>query len=96
MMGKPNLIWSPIQLTLANQHKIVTIGRLLGVKVNIDGVLSIVDFELIEILYGSKMYPTLLGLDWAFDNQALVDLKKRHMVFEVGYWKVTVIKEFEL
>jgi hypothetical protein len=26
MMGKPKLIWSPIQLRLANQHKIVPIG----------------------------------------------------------------------
>jgi hypothetical protein len=36
-----------------------------------------------------RPYPTLLGLDWAFDNQALIDLKKRQMVFEAGDWKVT-------
>jgi hypothetical protein len=38
MMGKPNLIWSPIHLRLANQRKIVPIGRLTSVNVNIDGV----------------------------------------------------------
>jgi hypothetical protein len=28
MMGKPELVWSPIQLRLMNQHKIVPIGQL--------------------------------------------------------------------
>jgi hypothetical protein len=83
-MGKPKLIWSPIQLRLANQHKIVLIGRLLRVNVNIDGVCSIVDFKVIEIVDGSKPYPALLGLDWYFYNQTLIDLKKRWMVFEAG------------
>jgi hypothetical protein len=60
------------------------------VTVNIDGVCSIDDFEVIEIVDGNKPYPTLLGLDWDFDNQTLIDLKKRQMVFEAGDWKVTV------
>jgi hypothetical protein len=38
MMGKPKLAWSPIQLRLENQYKIVPIGRLTGIPVNIDGV----------------------------------------------------------
>lgn len=67
-MGKPKLIWSPIQLRLANQHKIVLIGRPTRLNVNIDGVLSIVDFEVLEIVDGSKSYPTLLGLDWILDS----------------------------
>jgi len=62
-MGKLKFIWSPIQLRLANQHKIVSIERLTRVNVNTDGVHSIVDFEVIEIVDGSKPYPTLLGLD---------------------------------
>jgi hypothetical protein len=37
MMGKPKLVWSLVQLRIANQHKIVLIGRLKGVSVNIDG-----------------------------------------------------------
>jgi hypothetical protein len=28
LMGKPNLVWSPIQLWLENQYKIYHIGRL--------------------------------------------------------------------
>jgi hypothetical protein len=72
-----------------NQHKIVPVGRLTGVSVNIDGVHSVADFEVIEIVDGSTPYPTLLGLDWEFDNQTIIDLKKRNMVFEVEDLKVT-------
>jgi hypothetical protein len=90
MMGQPKLIWSPIQLRLANQHKIIPIGRLTGVSVSIDGVHNMADFEVIEIVDGSTPYPTLLGLDWAFENQTIIDLKKRQMIFEVENLKVTV------
>jgi hypothetical protein len=62
MMGKPKLIWSLIQLRLENQHKIVPNGLLIGIHVNIDGVHSIEDFELIEIMDDSNPYPTLMGL----------------------------------
>jgi hypothetical protein len=37
----------------------------------------------------SHLYPTLLGLDWAFDNQKIINLKKREMIFEGGGLKVT-------
>jgi hypothetical protein len=50
LMGKPKLVWSPVHLRLANQHKIVSIGRLTGVPVNIDGVCKVEYFEVIEIL----------------------------------------------
>jgi hypothetical protein len=89
MMGKPKLIWSLVQLRLVNQHKIVPIGRLLGVPVNIDGVRSIAYFEVIEIMDDSHPYPMLMGLEWAFENQVIINLKKREMIFEVGDLKVT-------
>jgi hypothetical protein len=38
MMGKPNLVWSNVQLRLANQHKIIPIGKLVGVPIKLDGV----------------------------------------------------------
>jgi len=34
-------------------------------------------------------YPTLLGTEWAFDNNSIINLKKRHMRFEDGRNKVT-------
>jgi hypothetical protein len=89
LMGKPKLVWSPVQLRLANQHKIVWIGRLTRVPVHIDGVRSVVDFEVIEIVDGSQPYPALMGLQWNFANQAIINLKRREMIFEVGDLKVT-------
>jgi hypothetical protein len=62
MMGKHKLIWYPVQLRLTNQHKIVLIGRLKGVPVNIDGVYSVAYFEVIEIVDDSQPYPTFMGL----------------------------------
>ena len=56
-MGKPTLEWSPIQLRLANQQKIVPLGRFPSVPVDIDGVSTLSDFEVIEIIDDSNPYP---------------------------------------
>jgi hypothetical protein len=69
MVGKPNLIWSPIHIRLENRHKIVHIGRLLRLPMNIDGTHSVEDFKVIEIVDNSQPYLALMGLEWAFDNQ---------------------------
>jgi hypothetical protein len=50
--------------------------------VDIDGVRTFADFEVIEIVDDSFPYPALLGIDWAYNNSTIVDLKKRHMTFE--------------
>jgi hypothetical protein len=78
-----------VQLRLANQHKIVPIGQLLGVPMNIDGVHSIAYFKVIEIVDNSQPYPMLMGLEWAFENHVIINMKKREMIFEVGDLKVT-------
>jgi hypothetical protein len=50
--------------------------------VGIDGVRIFADFEVIEIVDDSFPYPTLLGIDWAFNKSTIVELKKRHMTSE--------------
>jgi hypothetical protein len=45
--------------------------------VNIEGMKTKVDFEVIEIVDDSYPYPTLLGIDWEFENNAMLNLKKR-------------------
>jgi hypothetical protein len=87
-MGEPTLGYSPVQLKLANQHRVLPIGRLKGVTVDLDGVRTMADFEVIEIVDGTTPYPTLLGLDWEFDNQAIINLKTRKMTFESGEYRV--------
>ena len=49
---------------------------------DIDGVRTFADFEVIEIVDDNCPYSALLGIDWAFNNSTIVDLKKRHMTFE--------------
>jgi hypothetical protein len=52
------------------------------VPVEIDEVRTFADFEVIELVDDSFPYPPLLGIDWAFNNSIIVDLKKRCMTFE--------------
>jgi hypothetical protein len=81
-MGEPTLGYSLVQLKLANQHRVLPIGRLKGVTVDLDGVRTKADFEVIEIVDGTTPYLTLLGLDWEFDNQAIIKLNTRKMTFK--------------
>jgi hypothetical protein len=86
-MGEPPLGYSLVQLKLDNQHRVIPIGILNGVTVDLDGVRTKADFEVIEILDGTTPYPTFLGLDWEFDNQAIINLKTRKMTFESGEYR---------
>jgi len=62
-MGRPTLQWSPIQLRMANQQKILPMGRLQGIMVDIEGTSTRTKFEVIEIMHESTPYPALLGID---------------------------------
>jgi hypothetical protein len=57
--------------------------------VNIDGVHNVIGFEVIKIVDDSKTYPTLMGLECEFYNQAIINLKRREMTFEVRELKFT-------
>jgi hypothetical protein len=87
-MEKPKVIYSPIRLRMANQQAVSPFGRLEHVPVDIDGVRTFAYFEVIEIVDDSCPYPALLGIDWAFNNSTIVDLKKRCMTFERDGLKV--------
>jgi hypothetical protein len=39
-------------------------------------------FKVIEIMDDYDLYPALLGIDWAFDNNVVLNFKKRQMSFE--------------
>jgi len=83
-MGKPTLRWSLVRSRMANQQKIILLGRLSGVKVDLDGVRSTAGFELIEIMDDRNPYRAFLGTEWAFYNNVIINLKKRQMSFEDG------------
>ena len=72
-------MWKP---RLANKKRVCPLGRLSNVPVDINGVWSLVDFEVIEIIDDRKPYIVLLGINWAFDNLIVINLKKKKMRFE--------------
>ena len=82
IMGKPPLEWSPIQLRLANQAKVLPVGRLGQVQVDIEGLHTFVDFKVIDIVDDTTPYPALLGIDWAMENQTIINFKRRILSFE--------------
>ena len=89
-MGEPKLEWSTIQLRMVNQQKIIPLGRLQKVMVDIAGVKAQADFEVIEIVEDADPYPALLGLDWAIYMGGVINLKKCNMVFENNSTRVIV------
>ena len=40
------------------------------------------DFEFINIVDDTNPYPTLLGIDWAIDNQTIINFKKMIVSFK--------------
>jgi len=54
------------------------------------GACTIADFEVIEIVDNSNPYPALLGIDWEFDMDIVINLKKRSMTFEKKEIRVIV------
>lgn len=54
-----------------------------------DGVQSLEEFEVIEIIDDINPYLVLLGIEWAFEKNSIINLKKRHMSFEDGKNRVT-------
>lgn len=89
-MGRPALQWSPIQLQMENQQKILLMGRLQGITVDIEGVSMIADFEVIEIFDDNNPYPTLLGIDQAANMNGVINIKKHKMIFEKNSLRIVV------
>ena len=52
------------------------------VLVEIEGLNSYANFGWIDIVYDTNMYPVLLGIDWAIDNQTIINFKKRILTFK--------------
>ena len=66
------------------------LGWFPNVPVDIDGVCTVADFEVIEIIDDNSPYPSLLGIEWAMANAVVINLKKRQMTFEGKYLWVIV------
>lgn len=61
---------------MENHYFILPIRRLEAVEVDVAGVKSYIEFEVIDIMGDKDAYPTLLAVDWAYENYVIIDLKK--------------------
>ena len=57
IMANPKLAFSPIQLRLENQQRVIPLGCLSSVPIDLDEVCSLANFEVIEIIDGSTHIP---------------------------------------
>ena len=49
---------------------------------DVEGLRTSTDFEVINIVDDTNPYLALLGIDWAIDNQTIINFKKRILSFE--------------
>ena len=82
LMGKPTLGWSPVQLQVTNQAKVHPIGHVSKLVVDIEGIKTHVDFDVIEVVEDGHSYPVLLGIGWANDSMVVINFKKLVMAFK--------------
>ena len=81
-MGKVIVGLSPMQLRLDNQEKVKPIRRVSNLVVDVEGMRTHADFDVIEVINGDRSYPALLGVGSANDNMAVINFKKWMMTFE--------------
>ena len=58
-------------------------------SVEVEGLRTYADFEIINIVDDTNTYPSLLGIDWAIYNQMIIKLKKQILLFE--YFEIKVV-----
>ena len=76
LMGNPTLVWSLVQLQLANQAKFQPIGRVSNLVIDIEDMKMHADFDVIEVVEDGVSYPALLGIRWANDSMEVINFKK--------------------
>ena len=87
-MNRLRLDSSPIQLCLSNQSKVLPIGKLFQVPLDIEGLRTYDDFEVIKIVDDTNPYPILIWIDWSIDNQKIINFKKKILSFEDSEMRV--------
>ena len=75
-MGSPKLAWSHVQLRLANQERVMLIGRVPHLVVEFEGMKTYTNFDVIDIVDGGGSYPMLLGIGWSNDSLSVIKFKK--------------------
>ena len=76
-MGKRRMDRYPLHLLISNQAKALPIRRLSNVIVDVEGLRTYAEFEVINIVDDTNPYLTLLGIDWDIDKQTIIKFKKK-------------------
>ena len=71
-----------MQLRLANKEKVHPFGRISNLVVDVEGMKTYVDFDVIEVVEDGHSYPALIGIGWSNDSMAVINFKKWVMAFE--------------
>ena len=50
--------------------------------VDVEGMNTYADFDVIEVLEGGGSYPVFLGIGWENDSMEVINFKKRMMIFQ--------------
>ena len=50
--------------------------------IDVEGLRTYAEFEFINIVYDTNPYHALLGIDWAIENQTIINFKKKILSFE--------------
>ena len=58
------------------------IGQVPHLTVEVEGMKTYADFDVIDVVDGKGSYPALLGIWWPNDSLAVINFKKRTMNFE--------------
>lgn len=81
---------------MENQYCIIPIGRLKDVDVDLIGVKTYANFQVIDIIGDRYLYWALLGIDWAFEKYEVIELKRETMNFEVdGMWVIQPLDPYQ-
>jgi len=62
---------------MVNNYCTYHVGRLQNVEVDLDVVKTLVDLEVIKIMGEKDPYPSLLGVDWVYENYVVIDIKRK-------------------
>ena len=71
-----------MQLWLENQKNVQPIGRVSNLVVDVEGITTYADFDVIEVAEDGGSYPALIGIGWDNDSMVVINFKKWVMPFE--------------
>ena len=75
LMGNLTLGWLAVHLRLANQEKVHPISHISNLVVDIEGMKTHADFNVIEVVEVGGSYHTLLGIWWDNDSMEFINFK---------------------